>query len=162
VSEVTSAYAELASKIVGCRNTRKDLDGTQGIVGEDAPEILNVGAPEDLLRRDARIGAPESIGRDRHRLGVSAGPFAQWDRDVDAGTRGNLHVASDQDVSDNGDIELMRSWRNRRQSERASRVRLGGRAAVLNQYQNFVDSNRRPGVDDMARNAPRLLCVNRS
>jgi hypothetical protein len=73
---MASTDAELTPKIVGCRNTRKDLDGAQGIIGEDTPEILNVGAPKDLLRRDARIGAPESIGRDRHRLGIRAGPFA--------------------------------------------------------------------------------------
>ena len=56
MGEIAAAHAELAAEIVAGRDPRQHLDGAQRVVGQHAAQILDVGAAEHLLRRDAGFG----------------------------------------------------------------------------------------------------------
>ena len=79
VREIAAADGELAAQVVAGRHAGQDLHGSQRIVGEDAAEVLDIGAPEHLLGRRARVGRTEPIGADGHGLGI-AGAAGQGDR----------------------------------------------------------------------------------
>ncbi len=90
VGEVTAANGELAAQIVSGRNTRQHLHRSQRIVGKDAPQILNVGAAQYLLRRSAWIGGPEPLGADRNGLRVTSSA-GHRNRDLRDRARGHRH-----------------------------------------------------------------------
>src|SRR5262249_4879317 len=62
--EAAAANGELAAKIVAGRDPRQHLDRAHGIISEEAPEVLNLGAAERLLRGHRFLLPLESLGRD--------------------------------------------------------------------------------------------------
>ncbi len=111
-------------KIIGRRHAGKDLDGSEGIVGQYAAQVLDVCAPQHLLRRDARVGRPETIGRNGDVLRICACPLTERNRHNDAAARRDLHVAPDQDVADDGYVQAMRACADRCHNECTGAVRL--------------------------------------
>ena len=71
VREAAAPHTELAPQIVGGCYPRQNLNGAQRVVGQNAPQVLNVGTPQDLLRGRSGVRGPEPVGADRHRLFVA-------------------------------------------------------------------------------------------
>ena len=71
VREIAAANGELAAQVVAGRDAGQHLNGPQRIVGKNATQVLDVGAPEHLLGGCPGVRLAEAVGADGHRLRVA-------------------------------------------------------------------------------------------
>ena len=151
VREVAAADGELAAQVVAGGDAGQDLNGSQGIVGEDATEVLDVGAPEHLLGRRARVGRPEPIGADRHGLGITRAA-GQGNRHFQDLPRHDRHRALGDRVADDRGPEAPGAGQNG-QLEATVPGRDGRGPALARRHvsdQDAAERRARPGVQNDA------------
>ena len=91
----------------------------------------------------------ESIRRHGHGLGVGARALAEGDGDINGAACRHQHVAPNQDVADDRDIEPARPGRHGGNPKYSGAVGLGGGSAVLDEDEHLREARARPGVHDV-------------
>ena len=109
--EVAAADGELAAQVVAGGHAWQHLNGSQWIVGKDAAQVLDVGAPEHLLGGRPGIRLPEPIGADGDGLRV-ARPAGKRDRRLDDFTCRDGHRPLGYRIPDHGTTEAARARRH--------------------------------------------------
>ncbi len=151
VPEIAAANGEIAAEVVAARYARERLHGSHRVVGEQATQVLELGAADDNLRGNARRFARKEIPTDAHLLGVRPRALGKRNRHVDRRAFGHLDVASRERVADQRHLEHARARRDAAEPE--APVRTGDDAARLavEHHPGLLERLPRPRIDDAAR-----------
>jgi hypothetical protein len=148
VAEITPADRELAAEVVSGGHAGQDLHGPERIVGEDAAEVLELGAAQHMGRGHGIGRRPEDVRGDRHALAVGGRPLAETHR-YGRRARPHGHLAAEQGVAHDGDVEAMGARRQAVDAEAALSVRQDRFPGVLDDDQHLLEGSPRPGVHDL-------------
>ena len=151
------AHRELAAEVVAGRDAGQHLDGAHRIVGDHAAQLLQIAAPECLLRGDGGLQTRHQRAADGHRLGIGTRAFREHDRQVHC--RSGLHVdrALGQHEIDSRDVQLVGTGRHVGNLEASLIVGHRGLPRFLQPHGDFADARSVACVDDGPANRSGLL-----
>ena len=152
VLDVVAAHRELAAQVVAGRDARHDLDRPQRIVGDQAPELLQVLAGERLFGGDIGLLPLDRPALNRDGFSKSPSPFAERNRDDGRRIGGHRDGAFHEDEIDGRHIELVGSRRDTCELEPPLVVGRYGLSRVLQSHRHFLHRRAFARVDDGAAN----------
>ena len=158
--KVAAPDGELAAEVISRGDAGQHVDGPQGIVREDAPEVLELSRAEHLGRRDRHRRRAKDVRRHRDALRVGAGPLDERHDEIYGRARLEGHVPLLHGVTDHGDVQPVGAYAQAVQHEPSVPVRQDRTAGVLDDDQHSLQPAVRPGIDDAsAQSGGRLAGV---